>query len=163
MNIVIEYLGLGDRGQLGLGLRVLSAETFESVQNLPKRLVAIAAGEAHTVVLSARGGMYVFGDGKHGKLGPTTHSNEFEPCLVDKFKSYNVTKVVCGGCQTIVLAEKKKSDDKKSSESEEDIGSMFFINIDFQNKNLFLRFSKMQRFQPHKNLRVAHEMTVLRT
>jgi alpha-tubulin suppressor-like RCC1 family protein len=123
----LNLLGLGDRGQLGLGSRVLTAETFESVPNLPKRLLAIAAGEAHTVVLGARGDMYVFGDGKHGKLGPATHSNEFEPCSVEKFKNYNVTKVVCGGCQTIVLAQKKASDEKKASESDEDIGSMFLI------------------------------------
>jgi hypothetical protein len=75
--------------------------------------------------------MYVFGDGKHGKLGSATHSNEFEPCFVDKFKTYNVLKVVCGGCQTIVLAQKKTSEQKKSSGSEEDIGSMFFIFLSF--------------------------------
>ena len=65
---LIDYLGLGDRGHLGLGLKVLSAETFESVQSLPKRIIAISAGEAHTAVLGSRGDMYVFGDGKHGKL-----------------------------------------------------------------------------------------------
>jgi hypothetical protein len=36
-----------------------------------------------------------------------THSNEFEPCFIEKFKDYNVLKVVCGGCQTVILAEKK--------------------------------------------------------
>jgi hypothetical protein len=70
--------------------------------------------------------LYVFGDGKHGKLGSvTTHTNEFEPCRVEKLKNFNVLKVVCGGCQTIVLAQKKTSESKKSSGSEEDIGSKF--------------------------------------
>ena len=69
--------------------------------------------------------MYVFGDGKHGKLGSSTFSNEFEPCIVERFKSYNVLKVACGGCQTLVLAQTKTSDQKKFSGSEEDIGSMF--------------------------------------
>jgi alpha-tubulin suppressor-like RCC1 family protein len=86
-------------------------------------VTAIAAGEGHTAVLGTRGDLYVFGDGKHGKLGPQTHSNEFEPFLVDRFKAYNVQKVVCGGCQTIVLAQKRDHDQKKSSGSEEDIGS----------------------------------------
>jgi hypothetical protein len=63
--------------------------------------------------------MYVFGDGKHGKLSFETHSNEFKPYFIDKFKEYNVLKVVCGGCQTIILAQ------KKSIENEEDIKSMF--------------------------------------
>jgi alpha-tubulin suppressor-like RCC1 family protein len=89
----LNLLGLGDRGQLGLGSRVLTAETFESVPNLPKRLLAIAAGEAHTVVLGARGDMYVFGDGKHGKLGPATHSNEFEPCSVELQKVTKISEV----------------------------------------------------------------------
>lgn len=71
--------------------------------------------------------MYVFGDGKHGKLGSTTYSNEVEPCFVDKFKAYNVLKAVCGGCQTIVLAQKKNSDLKKSSGSDEENGSMHFL------------------------------------
>ncbi|CAF1417162.1 unnamed protein product, partial [Rotaria sordida] len=112
--------GYGDRGQLGLGPRVLSAETFENVQGLPKCLTTIAAGEGHTAVLTVRGDLYVFGDGKHGKLGSQTHSNEFAPCLVDKFKTYNVLKVVCGSCQTIVFAQKKTGKQKLSPESEED-------------------------------------------
>ncbi|CAF3772630.1 unnamed protein product [Adineta steineri] len=115
--------GHGDRGQLGLGHKVHSAETFEFVPGLPKRLTAVAAGEAHTIILGSRGDIYVCGDGKHGKLGSQTHSNEFEPCLIDKFKSYNVLKVVCGGCQTIVLAQKKTTDQKKSSGSEDDISN----------------------------------------
>jgi len=39
-----------------------------------------------------------------------THSNEFEPCFIEKFKEYNVLKVVCGGCQTVILAQKKSID-----------------------------------------------------
>ncbi len=121
------FLGLGDRGQLGLGPRVVSSEGFELIPSLPKRVTAIAAGEAHTAVIGSRNDMYVFGDGKHGKLGSTTtHSNEFEPCHVDKLQNFNVLKVVCGGCQTIVLAQKKTSELKKSSGSDENIGSKFF-------------------------------------
>jgi alpha-tubulin suppressor-like RCC1 family protein len=119
---------LGDRGQLGLGSRVSSAEAFELIPRLPKRVTAIAAGEAHTAVLGNRHDMYVFGDGKHGKLGSATQSNEFDACFVDKFKNYNVLKVVCGGCQTIVLAQKKTSESKRSSGSEEDIGSKIILS-----------------------------------
>lgn len=118
-------LGHGDRGQLGLTHRVQTAETFELVPGLPKRLMAISAGEGHTAIIGPRQDLYVFGDGKHGKLGSSTHSNEFEACLVDRFKTYDVSKVVCGGCQTIVLAKKKSADRKKSSESDEDVGSEY--------------------------------------
>ena len=119
----LRCLGDGSRGQLGLGHRVLSAESFELVQGLPKRLSAIAAGEGHTMVLGVRGELYVFGDGKHGKLGSPTHSNEMEPCQVEKFKNYEVLKVACGGCQTIALAKKKSSETKRLSGSEEETES----------------------------------------
>lgn len=124
----LMLIGLGDRGQLGLGSGATKAESFEQIEGLPKHATAIAAGEAHTAVIGNRKDIYVFGDGKHGKLGSTTYSNEFQPCSIEKFRNYNVLKVVCGGCQTIVLAQKKSSSDpKKSSGSEEDIGSKFFI------------------------------------
>ena len=99
--------------------------------------------------------MYVFGDGKHGKLGSTTYSNEFEACFVEKFRNYDVLQVVCGGCQTIVLAQKKSSESKKSSGSEEDIGSMLSIIPSFF--NLFSR-SQIPLF-PSLNVRkVWHEV-----
>jgi len=114
------FVGYGNRGQLGLGSRVSTAETFELIPNIPKRITGIAAGEAHTAIISARKDLYVFGDGKHGKLGSSTQSNQFDPCLVEKFKSYDVLKVICGGCQTIVLAQKKTSETAKGSENEEE-------------------------------------------
>lgn len=132
------FIGLGDRGQLGLGSGMNKAETFEQIEGLPKRATAIAAGEAHTAVIGNRKDIYVFGDGKHGKLGSTTYSNEFQPCSVEKFRNYNVLKVVCGGCQTIVLAQKKSSSDpKKSSGSDEDIGSKFITIHDFYQQSFF--------------------------
>ena len=137
----LMLIGLGDRGQLGMGSGMTKAETFEQIEGLPKRATVIAAGEAHTAVIGNRKDMYVFGDGKHGKLGSATYSNEFQPCSMEKFRNYNVLKVVCGGCQTIVLAQKKSSNDqKKSSGSEEDTGSKFFIIDSSYNQSfLFLR------------------------
>jgi alpha-tubulin suppressor-like RCC1 family protein len=99
--------GRGDRGQLGLGHRVSIAKHFEIIKNLPKRLTTIATGEGHTAIIDFRGKIYVFGDGKYGKLTSEIHSNKFEPYFLHKFKGYNVLKVVCGGCQTIILAQKK--------------------------------------------------------
>ena len=110
---IILFIGQGDRGQLGLGPNLLIAENFESIENLPKHLTAIAAGEGHTAILGPQGELYVFGDGKHGKLSYETHSNEFEPCCINQFKGYTVLKVVCGGCQTIILAQKKSTENEE--------------------------------------------------
>ncbi|CAF3654089.1 unnamed protein product [Rotaria socialis] len=141
--------GHGDRGQLGLGPKLVSAETFETIEDSPKHITAIAAGEAHTAVRTARGDLYVCGDGKHGKLGSSIHTNEFQLCIVDRFKTYNVSKVVCGGCQTIVLAQKESTERQQASESDADIGNATLSITQreksrarsMRNKNMFDRSS----------------------
>ncbi len=77
------------------------------IEHLPKHLTAIAAGSAHTAIIDSCGGIYLFGDGKDGKLNYGSHSNKFEPSFSDQFKGYNVLNVVCGGCQTIIFAQRK--------------------------------------------------------
>lgn len=129
------YLGDGSRGQLGLGERIQSAEHFELIEKIPKRVISIAAGEGHTAIIGARGDLLICGDGKHGKLGSTTYSNEFDACVVEKFKGYQVLQVVCGGCQTIILARKRLDDEKKSSGSDEDISSKSDRFLCTRNKN----------------------------
>lgn len=115
-------IGNNSRGQLGLGESVKSVNTFELVENAPKKITSIAAGEGHTALINEHGSVYLFGDGKHGKLGVATHTNEFEPYRVDRFKGYEALKVACGGCHTIVLARKRSKDEIEHSESEEDSG-----------------------------------------
>ncbi|CAF3124208.1 unnamed protein product [Rotaria sp. Silwood2] len=100
--------GQGDCGQLGLGPNVQIAADFKVLENLPKSFTAIAAGKAHTAILTHNGDIYVFGDAKYGKLSYEIYSNEFVPRSINKFKEHNVLKVVCGGCQTIILAQKKQ-------------------------------------------------------
>ncbi|CAF1432760.1 unnamed protein product [Rotaria magnacalcarata] len=149
VNGEVLVSGHGDRGQLGLGPKLVSAETFETIEDSPKHITAIAAGEAHTAVRTARGDLYVCGDGKHGKLGSPTHTNEFQLCIVDRFKTYNVSKIVCGGCQTIVLAQKKSSEQQQSSGSDADIGNTTLSVTQrpksrarsMRNKNMFDRAS----------------------
>lgn len=100
------------------------AESFELLDLARIRATDIAAGEAHSAVVDARGNLYIFGDGKHGKLGFATHSNEFNPCAVDQFQTSRVLKVVCGGCQTIVLAQNRSSTERETVTDEEDDRSM---------------------------------------
>ena len=45
--------------------------------------------------LAAKGKLYTFGDGRHGKLalGDEIFANQFKPCLVHRFKNYCVETV----------------------------------------------------------------------
>ncbi|CAM4906816.1 unnamed protein product [Rotaria socialis] len=125
--------GRGEHGQLGLGRKISNSENFKMIENLPKNLTTIAAGKAHTVLLGLNGDLYVFGDGKYGKLGCEMYSNKFEPCSVDTFKGLNVLKVVCGGDQTIIIAQKKRS-----QQDEEDLENTLNSITEFM-KNLHHR------------------------
>ncbi len=129
---IVKLIGQGDRGQLGLGRKVSMAKHFEIIENLPEQIIAIAAGEAHTAIVDSSGNIYVFGDGKHGKLSSETHANEFEPYFIEKFKEYNILKVVCGGCQTIILAEKKSIKNKEDIESMQMICNQNIVSSFFQ-------------------------------
>ena len=70
-------------------------------------------------MIDDRGRLYVFGDGKHGKLGFNTHANEFQSRLVATFQDMTVSQVLCGGCQTIVLAKKRVDADQDESPTED--------------------------------------------
>ncbi len=77
------------------------------IENLPKHWITIAAGATHTAIINSYGELYLFGDGKYGKLNYETDLNQLQPYFIDQFKEYNVLDVVCGGCQTIIYAKRK--------------------------------------------------------
>lgn len=106
------------------------AEKFEHLNSLPTRIVQIAAGEGHSAAIDHRGLLFFFGDGKHGKLGFSTQMNEFQPKPVDVFREKNVLKVVCGGCQTMVLAEKQISDGSNSFDETQKVLSRLMIGFE---------------------------------
>jgi len=61
--------GYNDRGQLGNGTRIASAD-FQVVHTLSeKSIVAIASGETHNVALDASGALWVWGSNSLGQLG----------------------------------------------------------------------------------------------
>jgi len=99
--------GQNDRGQLGLGQKISSADHFQLIENLPQKMSAIAAGEGHTIVVDCHGEIYAFGDNKYEKITSDTNLNLFEPFYVDQFRSFEVLQVVCGGQQTVILAKTK--------------------------------------------------------
>jgi alpha-tubulin suppressor-like RCC1 family protein len=114
------FSGNGSRGQLGHGYQNQSVGVFTMIKGLPKHITSISAGEGHTALLSSRGEVYLCGDGKHGKLGFDTHSNEFNAAFLTKFRGYVISQVVCGGCQTIILARKILNNEKRQLSDEDD-------------------------------------------
>jgi hypothetical protein len=102
----------------------LSTEKFGIVPRVTNRVRTIVAGDSHTGILGSRGDMHLFGDGKHGQLCSSIYSNEFEPYCPNELEEYRISEVVCGGCQTIILANKKKSEQKhKVQKNNEQISS----------------------------------------
>lgn len=83
------------------------------IKNIPKNIIDIAAGEAHTILIDSIGNLYVFGDGKYGKLCFKTHLYEYQPIFIDTYKDYHIFKIVCGGCQTIILAGNKSNENRE--------------------------------------------------
>ncbi|KAI5088850.1 X-linked retinitis pigmentosa GTPase regulator isoform 2 [Silurus meridionalis] len=108
--------GLGQFGQLGHGTFTFESHLPRAMEHFRRgRVKHIECGENHSAVLTERGLLYTFGDGRHGKLalGEEYFANQFKPTLCPRFLEYNVQAVTCGGCHTIVLAKPRlpKSED----------------------------------------------------
>ncbi|KAK3023139.1 hypothetical protein RJ639_043978 [Escallonia herrerae] len=59
------------------------AETTPSPGNLSRKVIDIAAGEAHTLTLAGDGSVYAWGRGTFGRLGTGSESDELLPVRVD--------------------------------------------------------------------------------
>eukprot|EP01134_Creolimax_fragrantissima_P005162 CFRG5162T1 len=87
---LVYVWGSGRQGQLGLGEGVTQLSTPTNVI-LPNdgRVICVAAGQYHTLVLTLDGRLYGFGSNKHGQISPTAkgtkHSSTFiyYPVLIE--------------------------------------------------------------------------------
>ncbi|XP_059096625.1 X-linked retinitis pigmentosa GTPase regulator-like [Tigriopus californicus] len=106
----VYSFGLSTNGQLGLGTSILSARDPTLITSLanhfPGKLVHISCGENHTAVVSEDGHVFMFGDGRHGKLclDVETMTNHFTPVYPSRFQGFQVQTAKCGGCHTMVFA-----------------------------------------------------------
>ncbi|KAH9525595.1 hypothetical protein Btru_001785 [Bulinus truncatus] len=100
--------GEGESGQLGLGTDILSVNKPTHLK-LPFKVIKVYCGQAFTALISEKGQLYTFGDGRHGKLahGDDQFSNQFKPYHCTRFSNFIVTKAACGGCHMIVTAKPK--------------------------------------------------------
>ncbi|BFZ10138.1 hypothetical protein BsWGS_13177 [Bradybaena similaris] len=113
--------GEGENGQLGLGTELLSTSTPTHLQ-LPFKVAWVFCGQDFTALISEKGQLYTFGDGRYGKLGHGSdqYSNLYKPNHCQRFCHFTVEKVACGGCHMIVTAKVKIRDGKIKSDDEAD-------------------------------------------
>ncbi|XP_015200081.2 probable E3 ubiquitin-protein ligase HERC6 isoform X1 [Lepisosteus oculatus] len=95
--------GANNAGQLGIN-RVDEKGRFSPCPAVALKLIGvsyISCGDAHTAVLSKDGGVYTFGDGRHGQLGHNSTTNEFKPRRVEQITE-QASQVACGSHHTLV-------------------------------------------------------------
>lgn len=96
--------GRGTFGRLGHG-NTDAGETPRLVQDLAGvPLASVACGFAHTVVATADGDLYTWGNAENGRLGNgQTHGNTLSPTKVTVMARAKVTFVCAGSMQTCAL------------------------------------------------------------
>jgi hypothetical protein len=65
--------------------------------------VSVSAGRAHSVALTSKGEMWVWGSGKNGRLGLSSSVDEVEPFYLDSLEGFQILQAVSGFDHNLVL------------------------------------------------------------
>ncbi|KAL7556435.1 hypothetical protein ACA910_020346 [Epithemia clementina (nom. ined.)] len=97
--------GGGEHGQLGHNDRVnqLQPTLVQALANV--FVTQITCGWSHSVALTAKGRVYTWGNGDHGKLGHGSGRKVAVPQMVEKLKDYRVVRVASYNEHTAALVE----------------------------------------------------------
>ena len=71
-----------------------------------KKIVCISCGDSFSMVVTADGEVYGWGDNNLGQLGIGNYSNKKEPCKITQPAGTVIEKVVCGYMHTLALSKK---------------------------------------------------------
>ena len=101
--------GRGKRGQLGHGDRKdqLKPKVIKALRGM--RVVAIAAGTEHSLVLTDGGAVLSFGNGQHGRLGHGDTKDRLKPKVIDKLRGVRVTAIAAGRA-TVRVSNRMRTD-----------------------------------------------------
>lgn len=65
--------------------------------------VAVSGGRAHSIALTSKGEIWVWGSGRNGRLGLGSSTDEPEPMLLDYLEGINVLQAASGFDHSLVL------------------------------------------------------------
>ncbi|CAJ2646419.1 unnamed protein product [Trifolium pratense] len=65
--------------------------------------VSVSAGRAHSIALTSKGDMWVWGSGKNGRLGLSSSVDEVEPFYLDSLEGFQILQAVSGFDHNLVL------------------------------------------------------------
>lgn len=100
--------GRNNQGQIGDGT-IMHRYTPMLVRALEDvEMVAIAAGNEHSVALSVDGKIYAWGSNTSGQLGDGTRDNDLSIATVQGLEDINVVAIAAGGVHTLALSDDGK-------------------------------------------------------
>uniref|UniRef100_A0A4X2LDV3 HECT and RLD domain containing E3 ubiquitin protein ligase 4 n=1 Tax=Vombatus ursinus TaxID=29139 RepID=A0A4X2LDV3_VOMUR len=98
--------GQNKHGQLGLGFelkRQSSPQLLKSLLGIP--FSQVAAGGAHSFVLTLSGAIFGWGRNKFGQLGLNDENDRFVPNLLKSLRSQKIVYICCGEDHTAALTK----------------------------------------------------------
>ena len=66
-------------------------------------VVALAGGRVHSLALTSKGGLWVWGSGKNGRLGLGSPADEPSPFPLECLEAHRIVQATCGFDHTLVL------------------------------------------------------------
>eukprot|EP01116_Phalansterium_solitarium_P019257 TRINITY_DN5320_c0_g3_i1.p1 TRINITY_DN5320_c0_g3~~TRINITY_DN5320_c0_g3_i1.p1 ORF type:complete len:463 (-),score=215.22 TRINITY_DN5320_c0_g3_i1:406-1794(-) len=101
----VYAFGSGGSGRLGFDGPDVESEPLPRLITalVGKRIVAISAGDFHSLVLTSDGKVYTFGCNDSGQLGLGDSSNRRQPTLVEALAAEKVTAIAAGFRHSLVL------------------------------------------------------------
>ncbi|XP_056652130.1 probable E3 ubiquitin-protein ligase HERC4 isoform X5 [Monodelphis domestica] len=98
--------GQNKHGQLGLGFELKSQsapQLIKSLLGIP--FMQVAAGGAHSFVLTLSGAIFGWGRNKFGQLGLNDENDRFVPNLLKSLRSQKIVYICCGEDHTAALTK----------------------------------------------------------
>ena len=102
---IVFSFGWGSDGKLGHGdgKEQYKPKVIEALRGM--RVVAIAAGRNHSMVLTDGGAVLSFGGGKSGQLGHGDQENQYVPKVIESLSDVRVAAIAAGMEHSLVLSD----------------------------------------------------------